>query len=209
MSGEPVRGTRLRARRPVVHRVGLELLDQIARAWLNGAWARELAHYGDAFLATGTGALELRARMLYAVGRARWRLGDHDLAHAHFEDCLTIATQHEGLSSKRGWLGFGFGFEGLWSGDVDHAAADLAQAVALIDPVEAPAMNVEAGLWLACTKMQNDEDLPGARMLIERSLDPAANRWTPRTGGSPTGYSATSRFASHGSRKPRRRSSHR
>jgi predicted ATPase/DNA-binding CsgD family transcriptional regulator len=151
--------------------IGFELLDQIARTWLNGKWARELIYYGDSFLATDSGSLPMRARILYATGRARWRVGDFEPARRKFEECRDIAGRNDDYVFEQGLARLGLGFAALWAGETEDAASNLALALELIDPVAEPVMNLEAALWLACTKMQDEDSRPEARLLIESSLE--------------------------------------
>ena len=151
--------------------IGFELLDQIARTWLNGKWARELIYYGDWFLATDSASPPMRARILYATGRAALARRDIEPARRKFEECRDIAAAERRYVFEQGLARLGLGFAALWAGETEDAASHLALALELIDPVAEPVMNLEAALWLACTKMQDEDSRPEARLLIESSLE--------------------------------------
>jgi predicted ATPase/DNA-binding CsgD family transcriptional regulator len=150
---------------------GLQLIDQIGRAWLISNWARELAYYGDHLLNTGAGGTQAKARVLYATGRAAWRLGDHVDANRRFHACLALAGQENGHDIELGLARLGLGFAAVWEGQTAEAAVHLGHSIRLLDPETATVMRVEATLWLACSRMQDNPDFGEARRLIEQALE--------------------------------------
>jgi DNA-binding CsgD family transcriptional regulator len=99
-----------------------------------------------------------------------WRLGARAEAQQHFENSLKLTTHRKAYELERGLARLGLGYVALWKGDSARAISQLTHAIALLDPGSATAMHVEASLWLACAKMQDDRSRQEARVLIETSL---------------------------------------